>query len=165
MAEWQDAYGHLRTVLGLPESDPTPKMPRPAPQPLVTLSQSNGSAPPVSSADGGKRKAPDADGETNGESETTQAPQNDESKKTKGKRAKKNGAAPPPPPEKSASEAAAGDEAELAHARAVAAYIPFLQPENLMQPKLPTREEMEKFILDLRKKALVEEYFGDEETS
>lgn len=150
-------------------------MPRPAPQPLVTLSQSNGSAPPISSADGSKRKAPDADGETNGSTEPIQQPQlpqNGETTTTtkgKGKRAKKNGTVPAPPaaPEKNGNSDATppGDEAEIAHARAVAAYIPFLKAENLMQPKLPSREEMEKFILELRKKALVEEYFGDEAAS
>ncbi|KAK7678719.1 hypothetical protein QCA50_018301 [Cerrena zonata] len=99
--EWQDAYTHLRTVLGLPESDPTPKMPRPAPQTLVSLIQSNGSAPPISSADGGKRKAPDADGETNGQTESTPK------KTTKGKRAKKNGVVPPPPEKNGANDTTA----------------------------------------------------------
>lgn len=55
------------------------------------------------------------------------------------------------------------DDAALAHARTTAAYIPFLSPENLLPPKMPTREEMEAHLLGLRKKALVEEYFGDEQ--
>jgi pre-mRNA-splicing factor ISY1 len=55
-----------------------------------------------------------------------------------------------------------GDSPAAAHARAAAAYIPFLTPEMLMPPKMPTTEEMEKVLLDLRKKALVEEYFGNE---
>lgn len=59
-------------------------------------------------------------------------------------------------------DAAASDEAMLAHAKRTAAYIPVLSPEVLMPPKLPTREEMEAFLLELRKKALVEEYFGNE---
>lgn len=49
---------------------------------------------------------------------------------------------------------------QVAHARAAAAFIPFLTPENLLPPKLPTREEMESVLLNLRKQALVEEYFG-----
>jgi len=53
------------------------------------------------------------------------------------------------------------DSPAVAHARAAAAYIPFLAPEMLMPPKMPTAEEMEKVLLDLRKKALVEEYFGN----
>jgi len=55
-----------------------------------------------------------------------------------------------------------GDSPAAVHARAAAAYIPFLTPEMLMPPKMPTTEEMEKVLLDLRKKALVEEYFGNE---
>ncbi|KAJ3512645.1 hypothetical protein NMY22_g15269 [Coprinellus aureogranulatus] len=47
------------------------------------------------------------------------------------------------------------------HAEAAAAYIPFLTADNLLPPKLPSREEMEGVLLDLRKKALVEEYFGE----
>ena len=31
-----------------------------------------------------------------------------------------------------------------------------------MPPKMPTVEEMEGVLLDLRKRALVDEYFGDE---
>ncbi|KAJ2916186.1 hypothetical protein MD484_g4198, partial [Candolleomyces efflorescens] len=47
------------------------------------------------------------------------------------------------------------------HAEAAASYIPFLTAEELLPPKLPTREEIESVLLELRKKALVEEYFGD----
>jgi pre-mRNA-splicing factor ISY1 len=46
------------------------------------------------------------------------------------------------------------------HAQAAASYIPFLTTEDLLQPKMPTREEMEQVLLGLRKQALVEEYFG-----
>lgn len=49
-----------------------------------------------------------------------------------------------------------------ANAQAAAAYIPFLTADNLLPPKLPSREEMEKVLLDLRKQALVEEYFGND---
>ena len=72
------------------------------------------------------------------------------------KRAKKDGEAPP------LAADAASDEAMLAHAQRTATYIPILSPEVLVPPKLPTREEMEAFLLELRKKALVEEYFGSE---
>lgn len=47
------------------------------------------------------------------------------------------------------------------HAQAAAAYIPFLDIDHLLPPKLPTHDEMEGVLLALRKKALVEEYFGD----
>ena len=52
----------------------------------------------------------------------------------------------------------------LVHAQTVARYISFLKPEHLLPPRLPSREEMEALLLDLRKKALVEEYFGEVET-
>ncbi|KAF7354349.1 hypothetical protein MVEN_01123500 [Mycena venus] len=49
-------------------------------------------------------------------------------------------------------------------ARALAAYIPFLTPAMLSAPKLPTTSETEAVLLALRKKMLVEEYFGVEES-
>jgi len=52
-------------------------------------------------------------------------------------------------------------DASRLHAQAAAAYIPFLDVEHLLPPKLPTHSEMEGVLLALRKKALVEEYFGD----
>ncbi|KAJ7083494.1 Isy1-like splicing factor [Mycena epipterygia] len=55
-------------------------------------------------------------------------------------------------------------EQTLVHVRAAASYIPFLSPENLLPPKMPTPAEMEAVLLALRKKALVEEYFGDAES-
>lgn len=55
-----------------------------------------------------------------------------------------------------------GADPAKANAQAAAAYIPFLSADNLLPPKLPTREELEKVLLDLRKQALVEEYFGSE---
>jgi len=53
--------------------------------------------------------------------------------------------------------------ADLARTNAQAAtfYIPFLNVEHLLPPKLPSHEEMENILLTLRKAALVEEYFGD----
>ena len=48
----------------------------------------------------------------------------------------------------------------LRNATAAAAYIPFLTPEDLLPPKIPTKEEIEGNLLALRKRALVEEYFG-----
>jgi len=75
------------------------------------------------------------------------------------KRPKKDGAAPSQP---AGGVDVNGDSPAAAHARAAAAYIPFLTPEMLMPPKMPTTEELEQVLLDLRKKALVEEYFGNE---
>lgn len=55
-------------------------------------------------------------------------------------------------------------EPQMEHARAAAAFISFLTSESLLPPKLPTREEMERVLLNLRKRALVEEYFGNGDT-
>ena len=40
-------------------------------------------------------------------------------------------------------------------------HIPFLTPEHLQPPKLPTKEEIDGVLLGLRKQALLEEYLGD----
>jgi pre-mRNA-splicing factor ISY1 len=51
------------------------------------------------------------------------------------------------------------DKARI-HAQVAASHIHFLTTEDLLPPKMPTREEMETILLGLRKQALVEEYFG-----
>lgn len=63
--------------------------------------------------------------------------------------------------------AASSPEADQAriHAQAAASYISFLTTEDLLPPKMPTREEMETVLLGLRKQALVDEYFGADDTS
>jgi pre-mRNA-splicing factor ISY1 len=53
-----------------------------------------------------------------------------------------------------------GQDMARAAAAAAASIVPFLTTADLMPPKMPTREEMEGILLALRKKALVEEYFG-----
>ncbi|KAJ3719497.1 Isy1-like splicing factor [Lentinula raphanica] len=50
----------------------------------------------------------------------------------------------------------------ILHAQTAASYIPFLSVEHLSPPKMPTRVEMEQVLLQLKKQALVEEYFGNE---
>jgi len=52
---------------------------------------------------------------------------------------------------------------QRAAADLLVSYAPFFSPEELMQPKLPTRSEMEGVLLELRKRAVLDEYFGDEE--
>ncbi|KAI0649888.1 Isy1-domain-containing protein [Trametes meyenii] len=151
--EWQDAYNHIRTVLGLPADEPIPPFPRSVKPLSVLLTEaSQASGPPDS-----KRKAPEGDGDADADVDMS-APAPTEASK----RPRKAGEQVP------ATAAAGGgdpssDAAMLAHATRTAAYIPVLSPEILVSPKLPTREEMEAFLLELRKKALVEEYFGDEE--
>jgi pre-mRNA-splicing factor ISY1 len=61
------------------------------------------------------------------------------------------------------NEAAASDARAVAeaHARAAAAFIPFLSAEDLAPPRMPDRAQTEAFLLELQKRALVEEYFGN----
>lgn len=144
-AGWEEAHTHIREVLGLPDDTPLPQIPRGATAPLSTVTPSDN--PPPAAPDG-KRKAPDdsRDG--------TQVPESD------GELAKRSkpGLLVPPPPDVTHADTAA---TTLAHARAAAAHIPFLSVESLLPPKMPTKEEMEGVLLELRKRALVEEYFGN----
>lgn len=142
-AEWEEAHAHLREVLGLPsDHSPIPPIPRGTSAPSSNI-QTLDKPPPIASD--GKRKAPDED--------TTQAPESDSELI---KRSKPDAPAPTP----SAAPADAATTA-LAHARSAAAYIPFLSVESLLPPKMPTKEEMEGVLLELRKRMLVEEYFGN----
>jgi pre-mRNA-splicing factor ISY1 len=47
------------------------------------------------------------------------------------------------------------------HMPAAAAYIPLLFVESLLPLKMPTKGEMEGVLLELGKRELVEEYFGN----
>ena len=93
----------------------------------------------------GKRKAPDGDGAPVPESDSELV-----------KRSKPD----PPVSTPSATQADAATTA-LAHARAATAYIPFLSVESLLPPKMPTKGEMEGVLLELHKRAVVDEYFGN----
>ncbi|KII91863.1 hypothetical protein PLICRDRAFT_136384 [Plicaturopsis crispa FD-325 SS-3] len=141
--EWEEAYANLRSILGISDDHPTPKMPRRENDAAPLPSQ-----PSDPSAPHAKRKAPDGDGDVDMPDESA-------------KRSKAQDAATPAAP--TAPKGDADAALHLERARAAAAYISFLEPENLLPPKLPTREEMEGVLLGLRKRALVEEYFGDGE--
>ncbi|KAH9045937.1 pre-mRNA-splicing factor ISY1 [Lactarius hengduanensis] len=104
---------------------------------------------PPSAAPDSKRKARDDGGDG------TPVPESDGEL---AKRSKPGSLVPPPPPDATQADVAA---TTLAHARAAAAQIPFLSVESLLPPKMPTKEEMEGVLLELRKRALVEEYFGN----
>jgi len=134
-ADWEESCRETYEVLGISSTD-FPKIPRPdsgaeAPDPSAS-----------SSASKAKRKAGTQDAED--------VEMGDDSK-----RSKVTGAPPP-----QASSAESGEDVTRAHAQAAASYIPFLATENLLPPKLPSREDMEQVLLALRKQALVEEYFG-----
>jgi pre-mRNA-splicing factor ISY1 len=126
-------------VLGLPVDEDPPKMPQ-----WHVSRRGSAPHPPVSDQPSAKRKARDDDG---GGADTAVVDTDDP------KRAKTltvDGTAP------TLSDAVSPDDA----ARAAAAFIPFLAPEELTPPKLPSRGEVEEVLLTLRKKALMSEYFG-----
>jgi len=103
--------------------------------------------PPASATSDGKRKAPTDD--------SVPAPESD------GELVKRSKQGAPAPPSSVAPTQGDAAATALAHARAAATYIPFLSVDSLLPPKMPTKEEMEGVLLDLRKRALVEEYFGN----
>ncbi|KAI0301374.1 Isy1-domain-containing protein [Russula brevipes] len=139
---WEEAHAHLREVLGLPSDPPIPQIPRGAGAGSSSIPPSGN---PLPTASDGKRKAPDDD--------------NGPATKSDGEVAKRSKPeAPVLAPSVAQADAAT---TALAHAHAAAAYIPFLSVESLLPPKMPTREEMEGVLLELRKRVLVEEYFGN----
>ncbi|KAL0564050.1 NineTeen Complex (NTC) component [Marasmius crinis-equi] len=133
--DWEEAFISIRESLGLPDDTPTPSIPRPAPTAPTTNTDTNGSKSTT------KRKAPDPDSASDDP-----------------KRSKKTF---PTPGSLTTAPSDLDPDPAAAHAHAAATYIPFLEPEILMPPKMPTRQEMEDLLLELRKRALVEEYFGD----
>ena len=133
----------MHGVLGL-VSDELPICPIPRGTGVLSFSISpQDTLPPVVSD--GKRKAPDKDGDPTPEFDGVLV-----------KRSKPD--TPVPTPSAPQADAAA---TAFAHARAAAAYIPFLSVESLVPPKIPTKGEMEGVLIELRKRTLVEEYFGN----
>lgn len=137
-SDWEEAYANLKAALGLPTESLTPKLPRQNSEVLRHSANSTSVTPPNQA----KRKALDEDNDA-GMSDPIEESV---------KRSKKHSSAVALPSDGTS-------DPQMEHARAAAAFIPFLTPENLLPPKLPTREEMEGVLLNLRKQALVEEYF------
>ncbi|KAJ4479172.1 pre-mRNA-splicing factor ISY1 [Lentinula aciculospora] len=137
--EWEETYITLREALGLPEDDQIPPIARPKP-PSTSSNVHDSSASTLHS----KRNVGTADGAGDDSNPTsTDNPPNTTISNTT------NPASAP------------ADQASL-HSQTATSFIPFLSAESLLPPKMPTRVEMEQVLLDLKKKALVEEYFGDE---
>ncbi|KAL1748056.1 Isy1-like splicing factor [Schizophyllum fasciatum] len=136
--EWADAFEAVREALGLPADA------KPPPVPPSTIKSAATTSDDARASQ--KRKA-DADGDTDMSSAEDDT-----------KRSKTGAGAVATAP--AAAFAASPSDPTYQHAQAAASYIPFLATENLLPPKLPTHADMEELLLDLRKKALVEEYFG-----
>lgn len=141
LSDWEQAFINVCETLGLPPDTPVPPIPGQASaQPSLTQ-------PQITSQATAKRKT--ADGESDVEMDSSR----DETKRTKTEGDSDSASAQTP--------AATADSTRL-HAQTAASFIPFLQTEHLLPPKMPSRQEMESILLQLRKKALVEEYFGEE---
>lgn len=138
-SDWEESFLNIREVLDLPPDTQVPELPRTA----ATNPVSRDSLPsgPFMSA---KRKTADHDSDVEMGSGT------EDSKRVK-------------IISDSTVEHPTTSDVDTAriHAQAAAAYIPFLDVEHLLPPKLPTHDEMEGVLLALRKKALLEEYLGD----
>ena len=146
-AEWADAFETVREAFGLPADAKPPPVPPSATK--VGVASIDDSRPST------KRKA-DADGDAEMASAEDDAKR---SKTDKGAAVTAKSAANAKSVPLDAFAVAPTDPA-YQHAQAAASYIPFLATENLLPPKLPTHGDMEELLLELRKKALVEEYFG-----
>lgn len=156
MVVWAEAYTNLRESLGLDTDEPIPKLQRPHSGQGTLQGTDSSIYGNADDATQPKRKhPPDEDVQMADEGDPPSMPAEPS------KRPKKDGV-PQPSTHPATSADVNGDSPAAVHARAAAAYIPILTAEMLMPPKMPTTEEMEKVLLDLRKRALVDEYFGDE---
>ena len=142
-AEWREAQLRIREVLEIPVDDPIPDLPR-GPGRSTAATPSDSPPANASSSTNAKRKA---DGDASMETEDDPPPENAKRSKTD---LAQQPVAPTPAP-----------NSMQAHAQLAASYISFLSPEDLLPPKMPTREELEGVLLKLQKEALVNEYFGD----
>ncbi|KAG5651465.1 hypothetical protein H0H81_008550 [Sphagnurus paluster] len=131
--EWEEARSNLRDILGLPSDAPIPSVGYPG--------RSGTSAVQTAVQGSASKRKTDEDVDMAEPDETPKRPKAD---------------APVP------ASSPLDSDPTYTHAAAAASYIPFLQTESLLPPKMPTRQEMETVLLALRKKALVEEYFGEE---
>ncbi|GJJ16115.1 hypothetical protein Clacol_010394 [Clathrus columnatus] len=147
--EWEDAYRLLYKLLG--ENDkPIPKMPQYY-KPLRAQGQAQDEQ-----QDGrqhNKRKAPDPNENGSADTDINEKPngEREEAKRTKTTE-----------PNTNVSKSSITAPLAEISAQAAASFIPFLSAEDLLPPKLPSRQEMENVLLELRKKALLNEYFGAE---
>lgn len=137
-SDWNDSSTNVREVLG--PNAPIPEIPRPDAR--VSPPHDN---PQFNSTSTIKRKA-DQDEDMESVSSVEEI--------KKSKTASDGGGG-------GISVQPAAVETARTNAQAAAFYIPFLDVEHLLPPKLPSHEEMESILLALRKNALVEEYFGN----
>ncbi|KIM53993.1 hypothetical protein SCLCIDRAFT_1222420 [Scleroderma citrinum Foug A] len=165
--EWRNAHLHVREMLGLPLTDAIPDIPRGPSEPPSISPPDPPSTSSSSSASNVKRKASQADDA--GPDDTNKPADKQEQDGTTSKRSKTNNNSNSTAPSDAAPADSLQDPQALiaqlkTHAQMAASFIPFLSPEALMPPTLPTKVDMEEVLLRLRKEALVQEFFGVEGT-
>ncbi|EIW78160.1 Isy1-domain-containing protein [Coniophora puteana RWD-64-598 SS2] len=157
--DWADAHTHALEMLNLPSDTPVPPIPRGGPPPSSAAAEPAEPAEPTpakATKTKGKAKAKPSKKSKRKAAESADA-DDTEMAAPDGDAAKR--------PKSDVAVASTTKEVDPADATAAAlaaavAYIPFLSPGDLTHPHMPTREEHEQTLLALRKKALVEEYFG-----
>ena len=157
---------HVREALGLPLTDAIPDIPRGTSEP-PSISPPKPPSTSSSSASNVKRKASQA-GDADPD-EVDKPADKQEQDGTISKRSKTNNDSNSTAPSDAAPADSVQDPQALTaqlkmHAQMAASFIPFLSPEALMPPTLPTKADMEEVLLRLRKEALVQEFFGVEGT-
>ena len=135
--EWEDAYKTLAETLGLDADHAIPPIPRPNPTPLSAASSHSGSAAE-------KRKATENDApvDTDMADGATTTMSSKRLKTDRDENGNEDNLRPPPitqlPP-----------------------LLSVLQPSDVASPSMLTKQEMESVLLQLRKRAVLEEYLGD----
>jgi pre-mRNA-splicing factor ISY1 len=158
-SDWEEAFSNLREALDLPSDEPIPRIPRPPP----LLTSTSPSAPSTA-----KRKDINDgdDGGGGGEKATDDGAASEQDTVKRPKTLASNMATAVANHDSNSTKVndttTSNRETVMQYARLAAAHMPFLDAESLLPPKMPTREEMEQALLQLQKKALVEEYFGNE---
>ena len=144
--DWKSAYDRLATILSLdPSASPMPSFPRPTAPPPASASST--ATPSTSTKRSATDATPSADVDMADASDASDAPN---------KTAKLDGDAPVPTGPKSGSTLV---NAGTSSAEAVAfEALGVLKQEDLVMPVLLGKAEMEKIVLDARKKALLAEY-------
>ncbi len=137
---WEEAWMSLREVLGLSSHASSPEIPRTTTNQLIQPSLDLPSSSTKRKADHNEDVVVDSGGEDIKRPKITSTI---------------------PAVTRTPSETSPDPDIVMAHAQAAAAQIPFLDVQHLLSPKLPSHEELEAILLAVRKRMLVEEYFGD----
>lgn len=150
--DWTDACARLAEALDLPEDTPFPSFPKSKPTTTALASSSTAEA---STSTATKRKA-DASEDVDADGDSTMTPaQADPSASSSEKRTKFDESTPV----MRSADANPDGANEAATAAALSKFFGgVLSEEDMQPPRMPTKEEMEGILLDVRKRALLAEY-------